>query len=117
MVRAGQPTRNRRFAKHSETDRASDRAGPAKIRFAPVSLETRPNAAAEEPCRQRNVVSFLPVAPREPGAHRSADFVAKPKPLAARQKAGYENIPGIPRARFFLLSPRSEFVAQLPSST
>src|SRR2546428_2919835 len=117
MVRAGQPTRNRRFAKHTETDRVNDRGGPAKIRFAPVSLETRPNAAAEEPCRRRNVLSFLPVAHREPGAHRSADFVVKPKRRAARPKAGYENIPGIPRARPFLLFPRSGFVAQLPSST
>src|SRR2546421_8523292 len=117
MVRAGQPTRNRRFAKHSETDRANDRGDPAKIRFAPVSLETRPNAAAEEPCRQRNVLSFLPGAHREPGAHRSADSAAKPRPQAARQKVGYENIPGIPRAKSFLLSPRSGFAAQLPSST
>ena len=46
----------------SETDRASDSVGPAKIRTVPAGLENRPNAEAMGWASLRNARSFRPSA-------------------------------------------------------
>src|SRR5437763_17215329 len=88
----------------NESGRGGGSGDPARIRSYPVSLDTRPNAAATECACYRSVRSSRPSAHPAHGAHQEAGFDATPRHSTDCPLDANENRFAIPRASFFLLS-------------
>src|SRR5882757_10163796 len=88
----------------NESGRAGGSGDLARIRSYPVSLDTRPNAAATECACYRNVRSSRPGAHPAHAARQAAGFDATPRRSTDCPLDANENRFAILRASFFLLS-------------